>query len=197
MERSEHRTDTVRNRGRVGEGPGRFPPVRRGFVHRLHNRKTEPLKIIVLLAVFPRTVERMSSIRAEATTRRWWVFVLLVAAFICYFSVFASPDVGVERLGPLSLFGRDKWFHAVGYAVLAVSLAVAVSGNRRGGRYGRVLLLALVGAVGFGIAMELAQLAVPLRHTSAMDVVADTVGAAVGTAGWWLLARRDEADLRS
>ncbi|MFH5799958.1 VanZ family protein [Haladaptatus sp. CMAA 1911] len=139
----------------------------------------------------------MTSVRAEATTRRRWFVVVLVAAVICYFSVFASPDVGVERLGPLALFGRDKWYHALGYAVLAVSIAIAASGNRRGGRYGRVLLFAVAGAVVFGIAMEFAQLAVPLRHTSALDVGADAVGAAVGAVGWWLLARRDEADLRS
>ncbi|EFW89914.1 hypothetical protein ZOD2009_22072 [Haladaptatus paucihalophilus DX253] len=142
----------------------------------------------------------MSSSRARTPTRRWLVAVL-VAAVICYFSVFASPDVGVERLGPLSLFGRDKWFHAAGYAVLAVSIAAAVGVRNhldgRSDRYGRAVLLAVVGAVGFGIAMEFAQLAVPLRHTSAMDVGADTVGAVIGAVGWWLVARRDEADLRS
>jgi VanZ family protein len=139
----------------------------------------------------------MFSVRAEATTRRRWLVVVLVAAVICYFSVFASPDVGVERLGPLALFGRDKWYHALGYAVFAFSLAVAASGNRCGGRYGRVLLFALVGAIVFGVAMEFAQMAVPLRHTSWTDVGADAVGAAMGAVGWWLLARRDEADLRS
>lgn len=139
----------------------------------------------------------MSSFRAEATARRRWLVVVLVAAIICYFSVFASPDVGVERLGPLALFGRDKWYHALGYAVLAVSIAIAASGDGRRARYGRTLLFAIVGAVVFGIAMEFAQLTVPLRHTSAMDVGADAIGAAVGAFGWWLIARRDEADLRS
>lgn len=132
--------------------------------------------------------------RSDRRYRLQWFVVLLVAAIICYLSVFASPDVGVSRLGPLGLVGRDKWFHAVGYAVFAVSIVVALASHR----YRRhAILLAVVGAVGFGIAMEFAQLAVPLRHTSDMDVIADTVGAVGGVAGWSLVARRDEADLRS
>ncbi len=134
----------------------------------------------------------------SARRRVRWLLVIVVAAVICYFSVFSSPDVGVEKLGPLGFVGRDKWFHATGYAVFAASVAGALSASFDR-RKAVILAVAVVVAVAFGIAMEFAQMLVP-RDPSVWDALADTIGAVVGalvTVGWSLVARRDEADLRS
>ncbi|WP_227353657.1 VanZ family protein [Haladaptatus salinisoli] len=131
-----------------------------------------------------------------------WAAVVLVAAVICYFSVFTTPDAGVTPTGPLGLVGMDKWAHAVGYGVLGAALAVALAGERGPAADGRATAaLAVAGATGYGVAMEIAQLTAPLRHTSVGDVVADALGATAAVAVWWAfsrrVARRDEADLRS
>ena len=140
----------------------------------------------------------MTRSRIESVRLRW-LLVTFVAAVICYFSVFASPDVGVEKLGPLGVVGRDKWFHASGYAVLAATIAAALSASRPDYRRVVVFAVGVVAAVVFGIAMEIAQIPVP-RDPSMWDALADTVGAVVGALALACsrrVARRDEADLRS
>ncbi|WP_458205890.1 VanZ family protein [Haladaptatus sp. NG-SE-30] len=154
--------------------------------------------------------------------RTRWVAVLVVAGAICYFSVFTTPDPGVTPMGPLGLVGADKWYHAVGYGGLGAVLAFALAGRHahsqsRGGQAQgtrartcvrvtgerRAGVLAIAGATGYGVAMELVQWPIPLRHASVGDVVADALGATVAVAVWWALsraggrARRDEADLRA
>ncbi len=133
-------------------------------------------------------------------SRARWVVFLVVAAVICYFSVFTTPDGGITPTGALGLVGTDKWVHAVGYGGLGAALA----GRRTHGRVGgerEALVFAVAGATGYGVVMEIAQLTVPLRHASVADAVADAVGATVAVAVWWTVsrtvARRDEADLRS
>ncbi len=145
----------------------------------------------------------MSSSRSESVARQHfrWLLVVFVAAVICYFSLFASPNVGVDKLGPLGFVGRDKWFHATGYAVFAATIAAALSASRDDHRRVRVVLftLAVAVAVVFGVAMEIAQMMVP-RDPSVWDAAADTFGAVIGVlalACSWRVAGRDEADLRS
>jgi VanZ family protein len=137
-------------------------------------------------------------------SRARWVVVLVVAAVICYFSVFTTPDGGITPTGALGLVGTDKWAHAVGYGGLGAALAFALAGRRTHGRVAgerEALVFAVAGATGYGVVMEIAQLTVPLRHASVADAVADAVGATVAVAVWWTVsrtvARRDEADLRS
>ncbi|WP_458188101.1 VanZ family protein [Haladaptatus sp. NG-WS-4] len=122
-----------------------------------------------------------------------WVAVFLVASVICYFSVVTSPAGGVGSTGPLSLVGMDKWYHAIGYGVFGTVLAYALEGRRR------ALVLAVVGATGYGVVMELVQLPMALRDASVGDVVADAVGTALAVMVWWFVRRalRDEADLRA
>ncbi|WP_435155143.1 VanZ family protein [Haladaptatus sp. DFWS20] len=144
----------------------------------------------------------MTTLRDRAATRNWAV-VIAVAVGICYFSVFSSPDAGVSSLGPLGLVGMDKWYHATGYGVLGILLAVALSShNDMATRAIKIALVAMSGATGFGILMEIAQAFVPVRHTGIGDVIADAVGASLAVGIWWvtvrwLVARRDEGDLRA
>lgn len=85
-----------------------------------------------------------------------------------------AGDAGTELLRvPL-----DKWLHAVGYAVLTWLVARARA-ERAGG-----VAVAVVLAVGWGLGVELLQLAVPTRATSVLDAVANGVGALAGGFGY-------------
>ncbi|GAA0227548.1 hypothetical protein GCM10009000_048300 [Halobacterium noricense] len=130
--------------------------------------------------------------------------------------MFSTPDTGVSSLGPLGLVGTDKWYHAIGYGVLATLLAIALSGrvdeSNRPGEANRanesnrtnwatsaiaVALVAIAGATGFGILIEIAQTFVPVRHGGIGDATANAFGATVAVTIRFLVARRDEGDLRS
>lgn len=73
----------------------------------------------------------------------------------------------------------DKVMHGLGYALLG-ALAVA-SGLR--------WLPAVVVAVGFGLILEVAQRLTGYRSFEWADLAADAVGAAIGAALGWLVAR--------
>ncbi|WP_435347728.1 VanZ family protein [Haloarchaeobius sp. HRN-SO-5] len=113
--------------------------------------------------------------------RRWlpavcWTVVLVGGSLV------TPPGQGTTPLGPFGLVGLDKYAHAFGYAVLGgfVSLAVRPRSWR-----GVVLAVALTAGVGAGV--EVAQAFVPARSTALADGVANTVGAALGLAVWWVL----------
>ncbi|MHB8765580.1 MAG: VanZ family protein [Deferrisomatales bacterium] len=71
----------------------------------------------------------------------------------------------------------DKVLHGAEYALLAWLWSRAVGGSWR-----RRALLAWLGATAFGLTDELHQAFVPGRTSSALDLVADTLGAAAGAA---------------
>ena len=128
---------------------------------------------------------------------RWlrWSVVALAAATIFYFSVVASPGRAArDLLGPNS----DKYLHAVAYAGLALMTAYATA-NWRAYPYRRTLAV-LVATVGYGVAIEFAQAAVPYRQFSPADMVANTAGAFL-VIGWFVVEARvryrrvDPADL--
>jgi len=77
-------------------------------------------------------------------------------------------------MGPFGV-GADKWLHAVGYGVLAGTIALALRRRPTAGRLALVVGL----TVGYGIAIELVQLPLSYRSASLLDVVADGVGAVV------------------
>ncbi|AEN05911.1 VanZ family protein [Halolamina sp.] len=109
---------------------------------------------------------------------RWWP-VVLVAAVVLAFSV---VPLGGTASGAVSGVGLDKLLHVIDYAALAFALGYAIRARRA-----RVLLAVFAAAVAFGGAVELLQGPLPTRATSLADAVANAVGAALGTAGWWLL----------
>jgi VanZ family protein len=102
-----------------------------------------------------------------------WGPVILVASGILVASVVQTAE-GQPARGLLGV-GADKWLHAVGYGVLAGTIAVAL--RRRPTVGGLALVVGLT--VGYGIAIELVQLPLSSRSASLLDVVADGVGAVV------------------
>jgi VanZ family protein len=113
--------------------------------------------------------------------------VVVVAAVVLVGSLLPVPTTASEAsvVAPLGI-GADKWVHAASYAVVA-GLAAATRGW---GRRVPALVAVAVAVAVFGAGVEVAQSFVPGRTASGADAVANAVGAAVGVAGWWLLARR-------
>jgi len=108
-----------------------------------------------------------------------WAVVGLVAAGIVAVSV-VPTGTAVQTTGPLDLVGVDKYFHALGYAGLAVTLAYALA------EWSPRRAAAAVFATAFvcGLAVELLQLSLPYRQYSGLDLLANAVGATVVASTW-------------
>ncbi len=89
---------------------------------------------------------------------------------------------------------RDKAAHVIEYGILAVLVARAVRGTWPALSHARALLLAVAITAGWGYLDEMHQAFVPGRDANAFDLLADVIGALLGTAlygaGSWLLARK-------
>jgi VanZ family protein len=77
--------------------------------------------------------------------------------------------------------GLDKLLHVVDYATIALTLLYATRA-----RTARACLVAFAAAAVLGGAIELLQGPIPMRDASLLDAVANAVGAAVATGGWWV-----------
>lgn len=119
----------------------------------------------------------------ESRLPNWlrWFVVAVVAGGILYASVLDSPSTGLPAVGPLGLFGIDKWLHALAYAAFAGSLAVALAPGRSPAA---VAALAALFAVGYGVGIEFAQAPLAERHFSVADMAADAVGAILAVVVW-------------
>lgn len=110
-----------------------------------------------------------------------------VALAILYFSVIVPPAPGEVGL-PETLLGffLDKWLHFAAYAAFAGALGYArlAPGERLDWRG---LALVLLAAAGYGVGIELVQALLPERAFSLADMVANGIGAALGTLPWRLL----------
>ena len=83
--------------------------------------------------------------------------------------------------------GGDKWAHLIVYGVLGVLVARAAELNPRRG----VLLAAIILGISlFGAVDEAHQALIPGRFPDVRDWVADTIGGAIGAAGFMVLGRR-------
>lgn len=129
--------------------------------------------------------------RLRPPRRLRWVGVALVAGVIFYSSVLDPPGSGLPALGPLGLFGIDKWLHALAYAALAATLASALAADRPAAT---AAVLAAALAVAYGVGIEFVQAPLPERSFSVADMVADGVGAAVAVVCWCGAVRRLESD---
>lgn len=126
-----------------------------------------------------------------------WARVTLaagVAAVVLAGSLVPPPTEVGQPIGPFGLVEADAWSHALSYGVLAISVAYALLA-----RSGERLLVAVVAAVAFGLAVEGLQYGVPWRSFELADAVANAVGALVAAGGWRVLQvghrleRADEA----
>ena len=112
-----------------------------------------------------------------------WTPVVGYMAFIFALSSISHP--------PTLANGVDKDAHAVLYAGLGALLVRAFAGGWRR----PVTLAAAIGAVAiaavYGVSDEYHQSFVPLRQVEALDVLADTVGAAAAALSlyWWDIIR--------
>lgn len=109
-----------------------------------------------------------------------------VAGVIFYFSVSVPP--GVPSGFPETILGffLDKWLHFAAYAALAAALGYAcLAPGYRLDR--RELALVFLVALGYGASIELLQAMLPERAFSVADMVANGIGAALGTGPWRLL----------
>ena len=129
----------------------------------------------------------MASVRLPLAARSVrYVFVAVVAGVILVASLLGPDPTAAPTMGPLGIVGADKWTHALAYAGLAAALLYAsVTPGRDSSRVG----LAVALAVAFGVAIELLQWPIPYRTASAVDVLADAVGAGVLALAWRSLDR--------
>jgi VanZ family protein len=100
---------------------------------------------------------------------------VLIASAILALSVVPLPAAG-PTTGPAGL-PIDRWLHALAYAGLTLALAGPARARTR-----RPLLAAALLAVAYGGAIEGLQAGLAYRTGSAVDVGANALGAAVGTA---------------
>ncbi len=115
-------------------------------------------------------------------TRRW----LPVAHIAIGLLVAAVVPTGPSEPTILFGVGLDKYLHAVGYGLLAGTLAGAL---HRGPTPATIALVVGV-TVCYGFGTELLQLPLAGRSFSRQDIVADGVGAVLAV-GLWSLSRRD------
>ncbi|WP_205596755.1 VanZ family protein [Halostella salina] len=87
---------------------------------------------------------------------------------------------GLSVSGPLGVLGVDKWLHGLAYAGLAGTTAFALVDDVRVDA--RLAARTTLGAVLYGVGVELLQAAVPYRTFSLADAAANGVGAVVGVA---------------
>ena len=97
-----------------------------------------------------------------------------------------------ERRPEFGMLGPDKFAHFFGHGGFAVALVDALGAGRLDRRLAAVL--GLVGAIAYGHAIEHIQDHVPGRGYEFGDIVAGTLGALVGIAGWLVLTDRGRAD---
>lgn len=104
--------------------------------------------------------------------------------------IFALSSI---RRTPSMPVGSDKLLHALLYSGLGLLVARARAG-RADAVTPRVVLFSLVFGALYGISDEFHQYLNPPRNVEAADVVADTVGAALGASAlyaWGIIRGRD------
>jgi VanZ family protein len=114
-----------------------------------------------------------------------WAIAFAVAAAVFLASVVDTG--GAASWGPFGLLRADKYFHAAGYAALAVAVAYAMA--HRGSDL-VVVAVAVSVAVAYGLGIELLQSGLAHRSASLADAAANATGAALAVGAWRRLARR-------
>ena len=112
----------------------------------------------------------------------YWVPVALYAGAIFYLSAQSHPE---DQL-PLFVFKNvsDKVLHAVEYGILSFLCYRAFRWAAGPAVARQAVVLAIVTASVYGITDEVHQAFVPLRDSSWLDWLADTIGAGIATMSW-------------
>ncbi len=123
---------------------------------------------------------------------RWfwyWSPVVVYAAVIFYLSSLSHPEETLPKvlLDKLS----DKALHLVEYAVFAVLAYRAFRWAAGPAAARQAVLFTIVVASLYGITDEIHQAFVPLRESSWLDWVADTLGGMIGAVGAKRVMERD------
>ncbi len=126
----------------------------------------------------------MSTLAVPLASRRVRYVLAALAAGVVLVASVVETGGGARTLGPFGVVGVDKWTHALAYAALTAVLAYA---SIEGGR-GR-LVLPVLAAIVFGIAIEVIQWPIPYWTASVADALADAVGACLLALGWRWLTR--------
>lgn len=113
--------------------------------------------------------------------RSRWFLVAAIALAILVGSVVPLPESAGRSFGPI---GLDLWLHAIGFACLAAAIVLAFESGRQ--PVSRRLPLVTGAVIGYGVAIELLQLAIPYRQFAVIDVAADAIGTVVVVGVWWL-----------
>lgn len=111
------------------------------------------------------------------------LLALLWMATIYYLSSHPMPDIN------LGFSAQDKLVHLLAYALLAILMLGAMPWRAGGYTLRQVALAALLAAL-YGLSDEWHQSFVPGRSSDALDVLADGIGALLGSVMLWLLTRR-------
>ena len=111
----------------------------------------------------------------------YWIPVVMYAGLIFFLSAQSDPE---QYVPVFSFPGADKLEHAVEYSVLGILCYRAFRYAAGGWASRYALLLAIVIASGYGVSDEFHQYFVPLREADGWDVLADTIGASLGSLGW-------------
>ncbi len=129
------------------------------------------------IMVRPHTV-RPSRYRSRLHARRLWAPVFIMAGISIL-----SGSAGIQTSG-WSFVGMDKLGHLVVFGLLGIAWVRCFSGESFA--TGPRLLAAVVLATAFGLADELHQLTNPLRTFEYADLLADFLGAIMGS---WIYLR--------
>jgi len=109
---------------------------------------------------------------------KWWIAALAYMALIFYLSSMPAPDITRE----VPIIYRIKLVHIVEYGILGALLFLAARETMSMGPVGAAVF-AVLAASAYGISDEVHQLFVPMRSASAVDVIADALGAALAQLG--------------
>jgi len=104
--------------------------------------------------------------------RLWRALLVLLMAAVLVLALMPAPPRSIDT-------GWDKLNHMLAFGTLAVAGRFGFPGART------PLWLLIGGLLGFGVLIELLQMLVPTRSAEVADVLADSVGIAVGLAVHW------------
>ena len=102
---------------------------------------------------------------------------------IYYLSSHPMPEID------LGFSAQDKLIHLVGYGLLGALLLGAMPWREGGYRPRHVVFAAMLATL-YGLTDEWHQAYVPGRNSDVLDMIADAIGAALGSGMLWALTQR-------